>query len=347
MLKKVVIALLALWLTGVKAEVDKDSLPIEILAAPKMEVGVGSISGLSFGLDSRPEVKREEINTHDRQGIIPQAEVLLSYKLSSNGEEVGGAKQRVSLAEDIFIAESSQIDVSGWWGKIKLKASLVEVYSQARELVSAYNLTRDGKTLYDVSTFYNNGTYRWHYRKIKKASGEELAQFNQLISVIEGDRWFDKASLLSSIKETLRHRTEKKQQGKIGRERFDTTSTFLPFFLDQYGVQKSGTKINVYDTEELKLSEQTLKYLGRETRSVLGTPTEVRHFALSEKKGEPTNIWLAAMELDGLSESASTGKAILIPYIVKLTAEDEDGPIEIVLNDLALLRGSIQSQDLD
>ncbi|WP_158658105.1 hypothetical protein [Agarilytica rhodophyticola] len=262
---------------------------------------------------------------------------LIKYRILSKSKEVGGITHRIIPRESGYIiAEASEIKTSGWWGKININSSFVETYDLRGKLLSSKNNILDGKKVYNFTTYLDNDYYQVSYRKLEKITSSELRVMGKLNNLITSDVAFDADSMINFSNSIFSGRTEKSEGGKFYVKEFDTTLTYLPMFLQETFNNNRQLKIRVYDSEELEITYQTVVDLGWEDVYLNGKTYRTRHFRLTEDQEErkkyATHIWIANFSINtgDLNISPRTTKKTF-PYIIRLTAQDEDGPIEIII----------------
>ncbi len=260
------------------------------------------------------------------------------YEILTKGKPIGHLTHRVIPTEKGYaITESSDIKLSGWWGKIHIHSTFIDTYNNKGELLTSDNKMRDGSTTHELITRRQADNYFASYQKIKKTTKDELTKLNTLSELINKDDYINPEKILRLFQMAFTNRTAKNQEeGSFSKNSFDTTFTYLPFFFQKYAQKDFNKDITLYDTEELKLSTHTVKDLGWETLELKGKPIKTRHFSLNDKKNPETHIWLGDF-------STPIGETFIhayqtIPYLVRMTAEDKEGPIEILLREKTFIR---------
>ncbi len=261
------------------------------------------------------------------------------YEILTKGKPIGHLTHRVMpVGQGYAIAESSEIKLSGWWGKINIHSTFIDTYNSKGELLTSDNKVRDGSTTHELTTLHEKDGYFASYQKIKKTTKGELIKLNTLSELINRDTYINPETMLSLFQTAFTNRrTQNQEKGSFSKNSFDTTFTYLSFFLQKHTQDGFNKEVTLYDTEELKLSTHTVKDLGWETLELKGKPIKTRHFSLNDKKNPETHIWLSDFSM--LKHKQTSGEAPssifprTIPYLVRMTAEDKEGPIEITLKE--------------
>lgn len=279
------------------------------------------------------DVANSSSNSNDLSASQSIDKHRMTYDIFSEKKKIGEMTHRIIPTDQGYtIAETSQINISGWWGEINLRSNFIETYDNTGRLLGSDNKIRDGKTTHHLRTHLNHNDYLAFYRKIKNTTKDEQSELNLLDSLINQSASINMDALLNLSHTIFSNRTEKIKSDKFSTNDFDTTSTYLPFFLQKNTKEIIKNKIKLYDPEELKITYQQIEDLGWEEMTLNKESIKTRHFTLTDDKNPPTHLWIGGFsEFDTESNQSKNRMKESIPYLVRLTAEDKDGPIEIVL----------------
>ncbi len=245
---------------------------------------------------------------------------VLNYDIFSSGKDVGDVTVKLSENSDGYtIIEHSHLKVSSWWsGDFEITSIQSETFQQGIGLIKS-----DSKTVYEREAYWSKINAHGdqllaEFTVIDKMTTQEAKQFSHL-SFALSRKVSDNSKEAISLSETLfsnRNKPAHKEEFSWGS--FDTTFNNLPLFIQKNGTQPLPKKLNILDTEELEISTTSLHDLGVETIQVGKQKIKARHLTLSDNKSKPLHLWI--------KEDVAS-----LPYFVRYTGEDEDGPFDIIL----------------
>lgn len=265
----------------------------------------------------------------------------LTYDILTEGKKIGQLTHRIMPTEQGYtIAETSEIKLLGWWGKINIYSNFIETYDNNGGLIISDNKIRDGSTTHNMATRRNENSYLGSYQKVQKTTKNELAILDSLSELIRSNSHVDSEEVHRLFEKLFVNRTQKSQEGSFPTSSFDTTFTYLPFFLQKHAQDGFDAEVTLYDPEELELSTVKITDMGWEILEIKGKPIKTRLFSVNDNENPKTHIWLGnffipkkrSSTLDNKHPNPTLEPPNLIPYLVRLTAEDKDGPIEILLS---------------
>jgi hypothetical protein len=245
----------------------------------------------------------------------------LKYAILSEGETIG------VLIHKLFRNEShsrlygqSQIDISGWWGKINVLGYLVEELDLVNRLVRSESVDLDDSTLYRRAINTNGNHLLVSYGELKEITGSERKQFTSLLQAVSNIDGKQRENLQSLSTALFEKRGEVIEKAQINLSDFDTTENHLPFYLQSLGGKPLPKQLRLLDTEDLTINVVSVTDLGYETMAVGDKTYRCRHLKLTDKKYKPSDIWI-----DEDSRS--------LPFMVRFIGEDESGTVEISLKE--------------
>lgn len=245
---------------------------------------------------------------------------VLNYDILSSGEDVGDATVKLSKSSaGHTIVEHSHIKVSSMWQGFEITTIQSETFQQNVGLVKS-----DSKTVYEGEAYWSriniqDNKFVAAFTEITKMTNQEKKQFSRLSFAISRkiSANTEEAVLLSEA--LFSNRNEPAQKVDFRRDDFDTTFNNLPLFIQKNGTKPLPKTVNILDTEELEISAASISDLGVKTIMIGKQKIEARHLTLSDNKSKPLHLWIKEGDI--------------LPYFVRYSGEDEDGPFEIILKE--------------
>jgi hypothetical protein len=247
----------------------------------------------------------------------------LTYDLLSEGEDIGDITLKLLKEEKRYvILEKSHIDVSGWWWRIDITTVLFEQFDQGGVLKHSDGKTLDEDTIYWTQISSDNDQYQASFRSIKKITDQDKKQFSKLSFAVSDPSSNNVDEVVSLSKLIFSRRDQQAERSSFSQADFDTTWNGLPFFIQKQAGGDLPNKLSILDSEDLEIFQVTLDDLGYEVVSDGANEIPARHLRLSDGKYKPTDLWI----YDGTNTDQFS-----MPYMIRYTGENQDGPFEAVL----------------
>ncbi len=244
---------------------------------------------------------------------------VLNYDILSAGDDVGDVTLKLSKNKSgHLIVEHSRIQTSWLFWSIDITTIQSEEFQRGVGLVKA-----DSKTVFEGTAYWSKidaheDKFLGEFTEIAKLTAREEKQFSRLSFAISGKVSANTEEVVSLSEAIFSERNEQAHSVNFPQDSFDTTFNDLALFIQKNADKPLPKKLNILDTENLEISQVSISDIGLETILVGKQKIEVRHLKLSDTKSKPSHLWI-------------TEGVISLPYIVRHTGEDEDGPFEIIL----------------
>ena len=247
----------------------------------------------------------------------------LTYDVFSKDKDVGDVTlQLLKTPTGHKLIEQSHIKASGWWWNLDLTTVLSEEFDKDQGLIHGDGKTFDEGTAYWTQIKKLDNAYQAQYVHIEKVTPEEEKQFKNLSFSVAGKTNSDINEALTLSKSIFADRQEAEQSTQFPVNAFDTTWNNLPFFVQKNVNKPLPETINIMDSENLEIMTAKVKDLGNASITIDDQNFETRHIQLSYGRFKPSLIWIYM----GVNDQTSA-----LPFVVRHTGEDEDGPFEIIL----------------
>lgn len=250
--------------------------------------------------------------------------LVLNYDIFADSQAIGKLTQLVfHNRQGHKSIEHSQIQVSGWWGKLEISDTLIEEFDGGNNLAASDSKFVDGNTVYWTRIQVAGNKLRGSSSKVKNTSSREkqalVSQAETVSGILTPDYVPDFGEIVAITDSLFTDRQLRSQDSIYTHQDFDTTESNLPFFVQAFGDKSLPGSLRLLDTQRLEISRVKLSDHGFDTLKIGGKNIRCRHLQISDSKSEPTQFWLYA-------EPPS------IPFLVQYIGEDEDGPVEVRLN---------------
>lgn len=246
----------------------------------------------------------------------------LDYDLYVEGQDIGDINIRIYEKNGRRImVETSFIHFSDFWEKTIIRTSSVEEY-QNEKLIKVSHKIDMGKKAYWIKIERKGDVFQAFVKEITNITKQERHDFTKIVRKTQGTNGGPAPqipAIMSAADALLSTRPEGRMDIRIPVNSFDTTSANLTFYLDHLKYKFTRAPVTIFDTEEFQDQNVTLKYIRNESVQIAGQTISAKHIQLTPAKSseKPSHIWINA---DGP-----------MPYFVKYSGEDKDGPFELRL----------------
>jgi len=250
----------------------------------------------------------------------------IHYRILSEDDVIGEVTIKLlRQGRQVFMFETSHIDVSGWWGSINIKSNSMEEYLDGINLVRMDSkiLDNDENEAYWIELSSKEKTINGKLTVITDVNDPQKLMLDKLANRVKKTTKLTGKEYLSSTQPIFKgvvQKHKKESDFSFSNKDIDTSVNALPFYIAKKGLAHTSQWLNLIDLEDFEIKKTRVDNMGMEVLTINGRNITARHLKLSieDNDSEPQHIWIA-------DEKSP------LPYMVRYTSVDELGPSEVVI----------------